>query len=194
MRPTYVGFEAKQKSGFTQMPPPGAYLAKIIGVKTEPSYDQSREVIVLALEITDGEYAGQYTKVYDEQKASFGDGVKYRGTFRLTPFKEGDEAWVRSRFEGNLWAIQESNPGYAWDWDETRLRGLKVGINVRKCIYTGRDGTEKETTEIGQLERICDVQDGKCRTLKERVQKKASSAVMDQPKLTDVSQEVEVPF
>ena len=117
----------------------------------------------------------------------------YRGTLRLTPFLESDEPWVKTRFEGNLWCVQQSNPDYEWDWDEKKLKGKRVGINVRKCIYTGKDGSQKETTEIAQLETIEDVQNGKCRKLKERVQKKSgSSAASSEP--TDVTDSVEVPF
>ena len=193
MKPTYSGFEAKKASNYAQLPPPGAYIAEIQGVKTEDSYDHSREVIVLMLEITEGEYKGQYHKVYEEQKKSFGDSVMYRGTLRLTPFLESDEPWVKTRFEGNLWCVQQSNPDYEWDWDEKKLKGKKVGINVRKCIYTGKDGSQKETTEIAQLETIEDVKNGKCRKLKERVQKKSGgSSASSEP--TDVTDSVEVPF
>ena len=190
MKPTYNGFEAKKNVGFAQLPPVGAYVAEIQGVKTEDSYDHSRENIVCMVEITEGEFAGQYHKVFEEQKNSFGGEVKYKGVLRLSPPIEGDESWVKSRFEGNLWCVEQSNPGYHWDWDETKLKGKKIGINVRKCIYTGNDGKEKETTEIAQFETISDVKEGNCRKLKDRVQKKKN----DSQNYTDVTTEVEVPF
>ena len=192
MKPTYSGFEAKKRSNFAQLPPPGVYLAEIQGVKLEESYDHSRENIVLMIEITDGEFKGQYHKVFEEQKNSFGDKVKYRGTFRIVPFLENDEPWVKSKFEGNLWALYESNPGFEWDWDERKLKGLKIGINVRKCFYEGNDGTEKETTEIGQLESIVEVKAGKVKPMKERKQKKNGSS--SEGEATDVTGQVEVPF
>ena len=196
MKPTYSGFEAKKTGNFAQLPPPGAYVAEIRGVKTEESYDKSREQIVLMLEITEGEYAGRYMQVFEEQKNSFGGNVKYRGTLRLTPYMEGDSTWVKSRFEGNLWCIEQSNPGYQWDWDENKLNGKKVGINVRKNIYTGKDGNDRETTEIAQLETVDDVRNGKCRMLKDRISKKVSdtySADGENVPL-NVSGSVEVPF
>jgi len=192
MKATYSGFEAKKASNFAQLPPPGAYVAEIQGVKLEDSYDKTREVIVLMLEITEGDYKGQYHKVYEEQKNAFGDKVKYRGTMQLVPFLESDEPWVKTRFEGNIWCIMQSNDGYEWDWDEKKLKGKKVGINIRKSIYTGKDGEQKETTEIAQLETIEDVKNGKCRKLKERVQKKSGGSSSSEP--TDVTDSVEVPF
>jgi len=192
MRPTYSGFEAKKSSGFAKLPPEGCYIAEVQGVKTDMSYDKSHEVIVLMLEITEGEYAGQYHKVFEEQRNSFGDSVKYRGTFRLTPPIPGDEEWVRAKFEGMLWCIQESNPGYAWDWDEQKLNGKKVGINIRKSFYTGQDGSEKETTEIGQLETIEDVKNGKAKPMKERRQKNSGGGSDEMPGFSKVK--VDVPF
>ena len=190
MKPTYDGFEAR-RSNFIQLPPPGAYVAEIQAVRTEQSYNKDRDEIVLMIEITEGEFAGQYHKVFEEQKERFGDSVEYRGTFKLRPYLPSDDAWVKSSFEGNIWAIQESNPGYAWDWDESKLKGKKVGISIRKTLYTGNDGSDKETTEIGRLESIDDVKAGKCKLMKERDGRKKGGT---SSKPTDVTDEVEVPF
>lgn len=192
MKPTYSGFEAKKTSGFATLPPAGAYVAEIQGVKTEESYDKTRDVIVLMLEITEGEYANQYHKVFDQQKEAFGDRVKYRGTLRLTPYMQGDEDWVKHRFEGNLWCVEQSNAGYRWDWDETRLKGKKVGINVRNNLYTGQDGSDKQTTEIAQLETVDDVRSGRCRAMKDRDSRRKT--VSAPAGYTNASNDVDVPF
>ena len=194
MKPTYNGFEAKRTSNFSTLPPAGAYVAEIQGVKTEPSYDRTRDVIVLMLEITEGEYAGQYHKVYEDQRESFGDSVKYKGTLRLTPYIPGDASWIKSRFEENLWCIEQSNAGYQWDWDEAKLKGKKVGINVRNRVYYGNDGKKRETTEIAQLETVADVKDGKCRILKDRVQEAPAGSNASADNYSDVSNTVDVPF
>lgn len=190
MKPTYEGFAAKRSSGFAQVPPVGHYVGEIQGVKTEDSFDHSRENIVLMLEITEGQYAGQYHKVYEEQKESFGDSVMYKGSLRLTPPIDGDEPWVREKFEDQICCIQESNADYHWDWDEKKLKGLKVGFSVRTLKYTGQDGSQKETTEIARLQSIDDVRAGKLKILKERVKKPTNTA----KKATDVTGQVEVPF
>lgn len=191
MNQTYAGFEAKRSGNFAKLPPAGAYVAEIQGVKTEPSYDKSRENVVLMVEIIEGEYAGQYHKVYEDQREFFGDNVKYKGTLRLVPFVEGDEGWIRSRFEGNLYCVEQSNPGYHWDWDENKLKGKKVGINVRNNVYTGKDGVERTTTEIAQFETVDDVRNGKCYLFKDRVSKRN---VSQQESFSDVTSTVDVPF
>lgn len=197
MKPTYNGFEAKKNNNFAQLPPPGAYVAEIQGVKTEMGYDNVHEQIVVMVEITEGEYKGQYHKVFEDNKNSFGDSVKYKGTMRLIPPIPGDEEWRKSRFEGNLWCVEQSNDGYHWDWDETKLKGKKVGINVRKCSYKGRDGEMKDTTEIAQFETVADVRDGKCKLLKKRKPKNSDNdngENSEDGKYSDVTKEIEVPF
>lgn len=194
MKPSYGNFEPRNNRSGIGLPPVGQYVAEIQGVRLETNPVSGRDMIVLMLEITEGEYANRYHEVFQSQRERFGDSVKYRGTFRLTAPKEEDESWMRQRFESNLWCVEQSNPGYHWDWDETKLKGKKVGINVRENVYTGNDGTEKTTTEIGQLEPIDDVRNGKCRDMKPRKQNNTASATSTGGYTEVDPGKVEVPF
>ena len=196
MKPTYSGYEGKNTRGGVYLPPVGQYIAEIQGVHMDKSYDKTHDEIVLMIEITEGEFAGQYHKVFENQKERFGGDVKYKGVFKLRPPIDEDEPWVKNKFEANLWCVQESNQGYVWDWDENKLKGKKIGINVRENNYTGNDGKPKTTTEIGQLETIEDVRDGKCKDMKPRgAQQKANNTSSETENIgTDVTNEVEVPF
>ena len=199
MKPTYAGFEAKKSRGGVFLPPVGQYVAEIQGVRLDKSYSGDRDVVVCMIEITEGDYKGQYHKVFEDQKERFGENVKYRGTFTLVPYLESDDPWVKQKFETNLFCVQESNPSYKWDWDEKKLKGKKVGINVRENTYVGRDGNEHTTTEIGQFEIIQDVLDGKCKDMKPRGKKKTEEQSSDGNFKgiefgDDVSGTVEVPF
>ena len=167
MKAKYSGYEGKRSSGYIELPPAGAYVGEILNVKVEPSYDKTHDQIVLMLDITEGEYKGRYMEVYNDQKERFPD-CKYKGILRITVPEENDPAdlaWMKSRFEGNMWAIEQSNTGYAFDWDEKKLKGKKVGFSVRKRLYTfnGKDG---ETTEIVQLESIPEIREGKVKPVK----------------------------
>lgn len=201
MKATYGDFEAK-KSSNNFLPPVGQYVAEIQGVRLDKNYSGDRDVIVCMVEITEGEYKGQYHKVFEDQKERFGDSVKYKGTFTLTPYVDGDPLWMKNRFEQNLWCVQESNPGYKWDWDEKKLKGKKIGINVREHQYKGNDGTKKVTTEVGQFETIDDVRNGKCKNMNPRIAKAlkdeesngSSEGFQGVEYGTDVSGNVEVPF
>ena len=200
MKATYKGFEAKKSGGFIELPPVGAYVGEIQAARE--AEQNGRPVIELFMEITEGEYANRFHEVYEDQKERFGDSAKYKGIFRLVPYMDGDEDWRRSAFEGNLWAVEQSNgfdangePLYKWDWDEKKLKGKKVGISIRKRIYN-YNGKDRETTEIGRLESIKEVKAGSVKPMKDRDTRtnKSAEESTDGSEFTDVSKEVSVPW
>lgn len=195
----YGNVEIAGRGNFVGLPPVGAYEGEVKQVRfVEADGGKQRyDSLEFMLDITEGEYAGRYTEVYNDQKEKFGNAT-YKGIFRLRcPGKnDGDDAdWVARRFGNNIWCIQESNPGYKWDGDEQKLKGKKVGINVRKYMYTF-DGQDRESTEIGQLETIADVKAGKCKEMKQRDRRKKNEEAdsTDGSSFTDVSKAVEVPW
>ena len=194
MKPTYKDCEPKKTGGFIELPPVGAYVAEIQAVRVVEQND--RDVIELFMEITEGEYANRFHEVYEDQKERFGDSAKYKGIFKLTPPVDGDEDWRKRTFEGNLWCVQQSNSGYAWDWDEKKLKGKKVGISIRRRLYT-YNGKDRETTEIGRFETIDDVKAGMVKPMNDRdnrENKSESAESTDGNEFTDVSKEVSVPW
>lgn len=208
MKPSYSNFEAKKASNFIELPPVGAYVAEILNVefidhndKEKNPYNDPHDKIELYLDITEGEYKGRFMEVWKNQKERFGDDAKYKGIFRLTSPIEGDEDWRKRAFESNLWCVQESNSGYAWDWDESKLKGKKVGINLRKRLYDYRNNAGEvvtgETVEIGKFETVDDVKKGKCRLMRDNDRRQIKSETADSTdgsNFTDVSKAVDVPW
>lgn len=196
MKPSYQGFEAKKTSNFVELPSVGAYVAEIKAVRLleKGEGNVQRDTIELLLDIVEGDCKGRYTEVYNDQKERYGDSAQYKGRFRLVPPIDGDEDWKKRTFEGNLWCVEQSNPGYKWDWDEKKLAGKKVGISVRKRLYTYND-KDRETTEIGKFETVDDVRNGKCKPMKDRDNRTVgSSNNTDGSGFTEVSAEVQVPW
>lgn len=177
MKPTYQGFEAKENStNFLELPPAGVYIGQIMAVRVVDAdgVKTFRDWLEVMLEITEGDYKGRFTAVYNDQKERFGaENTRYRGTFRIAipSGKEDEEEWVRRSFEGNLWCVEQSNPGYHWDWDENKLTGKKIGINLRTRLYTYND-KDKETIEVARFETLDDVKTGKAKPAKVRDQRK----------------------
>lgn len=195
MKAKYAGYEAKRASNYVQLPPEGVYIGKILEVRVEPSFDKTHDQIVLLLDITEGEYANRYMEQYNDAAERF-DNAKNKGVLRITVPEEDDPAnlaWIKSTFEGNLWAIEQSNPPYQWDWDEKKLKGKKIGINVRKRFYT-YNGKDRETTEIAQLESITEVKEGKVKPKKPRDSRTNNTEETGTDSFTDVTSSVEVPF
>ena len=194
MKPTYDGFEARKSSGgFTELPPAGAYVAEIQASRFVAGENGQRDRIECFMEITEGEYANRFHEVYEEQKEKFGDSASYKGIFRLIPPTKDDEDWRRRVFEGNLWCVQESNTGYRWDWDEKKLKGKKVGISLRRRLYT-YNGKDRETVEIAKFETVDDVRNNKVRPVKDRDQRD-TNAVPETPSAGfSEANDVEVPW
>jgi len=196
MKAAYKGFEAKKSGGFIDLPPVGAYEAEIQAVRFVEGENGNRDRIECFMEITEGEYRNRFHEVYEDSKEKFGDTVKYKGIFRITvPKDENDEDWVKRAFEGNLWCVQESNSGYKWDWHEEKLKGKKVGINIRKRLYT-YNGKNRETVEIARFETIDDVKNGKVKPMRDRDQRENKDEVAeestDMSGFTDVSKDSEI--
>ena len=186
MKQTYSTFSAK-KPTFLTVPPAGAYEAVIKDVLLrEPDGDkQKRTVIELMIEIIAGEYANRYDELYRDQLERFGGNVSYKGIFRLTPPSDDDEDWRKRAFEGNLWCVEQSNPGYSWDWDEKKLKGKKIGISVRDYFYTSND-KDRHTTEIARLETIDDVKSGKVKPMNPRDKRSQGNLVPESGGFTAV--------
>ena len=136
------GFTAEAKSHKPAMLPPGAYVAQIKAAKVvgvEP--DQS---LIIRVDIYEGEWAGYYAKRYqrDTENSTGKYKVNYKGDYRLRiPNKENKKAMYPesdlATFKDAIWRIQESNPGYHWDWNEDGLKGLFIGINIQLDSYNG---------------------------------------------------------
>lgn len=181
MKPGYKNFEARERTSFLTVPPAGAYVARIENVNVQdPTDTNPRTVIELIVDITEGEYTHRYKDLFDDQKSRFGN-ANYRGTFRLTVPTDDDadeDNWIKRKFETSMWCIEQSNPNFEWDWDEKKLRKLSVGISVRNKKYD-YNGKVKTTTEIGRLEVVQDVRDGKVKPMQDRDQTKKDNQTND---------------
>ena len=156
-----------------------------------------------------------YVGVGDDYKINFASGShiisfyctgwdgKSETKIYLIPYTDDDEDWRKRSFQANLWCVQESNPGYKWDWDEKKLKGKKVGINLRKRLYTytNAQGEKKdgETVEIAKFETVDDVRNGKCKPMRDRDQREKRDEntveiAVDGDTFTDVSGRINVPW
>lgn len=154
----YKDFKPAYNAGERLTLPAGLYEGCIIGAKVDDT--GKGPVLLIQVEITTGEFMGFYRKQYESQKNGQYS-AKYKGVYRITlPDGQDPERdqWRQQTLETFAWVLEDGNPGYRWDFDETKLKGLKVGLNVRErdYYYQGKSGT---TTEIGRLESIAKMND-----------------------------------
>ena len=160
-------------------PAAGVYVGKVIGARVEDT-PWGGQRLIMALDITEGDYAGRYQEIFDWEKKNSNFQPKWKGTFRQNiPTGDGSEkdGWTQRSLEGIVWALEQSNPGYHWDWDENKLKGLRVGINVRNKEWEYNDMTGW-TTEIARLESIDEIRAGNVKVAKDKPLKNSNQGTV----------------
>lgn len=112
----------------------GGHTCKIL--KAEATTTKSgRQAVRLYFDIVDGNQAGYFRKMFDNddrQDKKWPMGGQY---LQLTEGKS------LPYFKGMLTSIEKSNSGYKWDWDEKKLAGKLFGGLFGREQYEKRDGT-----------------------------------------------------
>ena len=186
----YDDVKAEKVSSGREMLPAGGYVCQILSARVESG--EWGDTLVIAHDVCEGEFSGIFKRDYDNNTR---EDKKWRGTYRLRlPKDDGTESdgWKKRTLGNFIWAVEQSNSGYAWNWDEKTLKGKKIGL-----IYRNKEWAMGErsgwTTEAGGTESIDNIRDGKFRLLKDKPLKDKPVAV---PVFTDVTDDDEgdLPF
>ena len=145
--------------------PAGGYVCEILSAKVEEKDWGS--ILIIAHDVAEGDYKGIFKRDYDNNDR---EDKKWRGTFRLRlPKDDGTEqdGWKKRSLGNFIWAVEQSNPDYAWNWDEKTLKGKKIGLLYRnkEWEYNGRSGW---TTEAISADSVDDIREGKFKIPKDK--------------------------
>lgn len=159
---------------FTDRPklPVGAYVCRVKqAVVQDTNYGPQ---LCLLFDIEDGEYTGFYA---DDFAANQRQDKKWKGVLRQwLPKDDGSEKdeWTKSSFKALTAAIEDSNRGYTWDWEEKSLAGKLIGIIFRneEWEYEGKTGW---TVRPFKATSVDAVQDGNFTVPKDKPLKNKSS-------------------
>lgn len=165
MKP-YQGAESKKSAGAREMLPADNYVAKIMNA-VEKATQGGKLYIEISFDIAEGEYKDFFRTDYQAQDIAFAE-RKWRGNFRLwEPTGDGSErdGWTKRTFNNLIGCVEESNPGYHWDWNEQGLKGKLIGVQFRdkEWAWEGKTGW---MTECGGLCSVADVRSGKAKLLR----------------------------
>lgn len=168
MKP-FNGFEAKKSAAGRAHLPAGGYVVKILNAEeVENAWGRS---LVLSFDVAEGEHAGFFQADYQDNP---NEDRKWRGNYRLRiPKDDGskEDGWAKRTFGNVMWAIEDSNPGYHWDWDETKLAGKKIGVLFRNKEWemeTEQGRRTGWTTECCAVISAGDARDGKYKMPKDK--------------------------
>ena len=161
----FNGLEIKKSVSTNEPLPAGGYVAKILNAKVD-EYSWG-EVLVISFDIAEGEYKDFFRKQYNENTR---EDKKWKGNFRLTVPQEGNQYFEgQKRTFGNaIWAVEESNPGYKWDWIEAALKGKMVGVLFRNFEWAMDDGRSGWSTECCTFVSVEDIRNGNFKQPKDK--------------------------
>lgn len=183
----YSDFKAERSGGGREILPAGGYVCQIMSAKVESS--EWGDTLIIAHDVCEGEFSGLFKRDYD---GNTNENRKWRGTFRLRlPKDDGSEqdGFKKRSFNNFIWAIEQSNPGYAWAWDEKTLKGKKVGLLYRNKEWEMGD-RRGWTTEAAGSDSIDNIRNGKFKMLKDKALPVKESA----PVFTEDVDDGELPF
>lgn len=149
--------EAQAYTGDFEQLKLGGHICKIIGVKIEYTPTTNAEVLILALDIAEGEQAGYYQRQFDEAKKRDAQ-AKWKCTYRQ--FTQGNST---PYFKGMIENIEKSNQGYNFastGFDEKTLIGKLIGGVFGREQYEAQDGKLKFATKCMQLRTIEAIKNG----------------------------------
>lgn len=160
--------------GDYQMLPKGGYVVKILVVSVGSTRD-GRDYLKLSCDVIEGEYANFYTQQYRENK---NEDKKWGCNFLVNiPTDDGSEqdGWTKRSFRTFIDAVEESNNGYHWDWNETKLKGLIFGgiFNMRE--YEKTDGSIGQATNFARCTSAEKIRTGKFQIPADKLLKKQES-------------------
>ena len=129
----YKGYSRTNVYSDKAVLPPGGYVVGILGA--EEKEESWGRVLEIRYDVCEGEHKNYYTEQYKNNQA---EDKKYKGVYRLgIPKDDGSERdeWSVRKFNTAMLAIEDSNAGYQWDWDEKKLVGKVVGAVFQSREY-----------------------------------------------------------
>lgn len=124
-------FDKVQASGEYEKLPAGGYVLRIQSVEDDPK----KEYLRIVYDIAEGPEANRYQNETAEND--------YRHSF-IRSYKEK----ALGMFKAFTNALEESNPGYKWDWKEGALGGKLLGVVLGYEEYEANDGNVKERIRV----------------------------------------------
>ena len=146
--------DAKGMDDFRGLPI-GAYECVIKDARINHNEQNGKDTFKVSVDIASGEYKDYFQKMYENDtridKRWNNNAVRYLAY-------EGDNV---AYFKGFITVVENSNVGYTWDWDETKLKGKKVCGVFQYEEYEKQDGTKGVKVRLSKfrsLEKMKDIE------------------------------------
>ena len=125
--------------------PIGAYECVIKDARVNENPETGKRTFKVSVDIAKGEYQDYFLKRYtnntNADKKWDNNAVRYLGF-------EGDSV---AFFKGFITSVENSNPGYKWNWDETTLKGKKICGVFQYEEYEKQDGSRAVKVRLNKF-------------------------------------------
>lgn len=188
---SYNGYKPERTTARETLPA-GGYVAKIMDA-TVISYDWG-DVLKVDFDIAEGEYKGFFATDY---RNNTNDDKKWRGTYRINIPNESNQYFdsQRKSFNNFIACLEETNSGFHFDWDESKLKGKGIGVLFRnkEWEYNGSTGW---TTECCAVTTAKDIREGNFKMPKDKPlkAKTASTGTYSASAFAPVEDDSDLPF
>ena len=138
--------KVKSTSDFERLPA-GGYICTIIHVDDVPA----KQYLKLEYDIAEGEHKNHWTQISEQFGWWGGDFIRsYKDT-------------AIGMFKGFIDAVEASNPGYKWNWNEESLEGKAVGLVLGEEEYIKNDGSVGTRLKVRNVKTTQQISDGRFR-------------------------------
>ena len=132
----YDQVDAKTTSAGLGIPAPEAGGHGCVILKADIEKNEYGEKLVLYFDINEGSESDRYYRKLFDYKKGYDPQTKWPGVFRQPIYTK--DGTTSPYFKGLITAIEESNPGYTFNFDERLLANKKVGLVFRDEEYIGK--------------------------------------------------------
>lgn len=165
---------------------PGGYVCKILKATVEEKdYGQ---LMRIAFDIAEGEHKDFYRRKFNKAKEGNSE-AKWQGMYYQT-IKESDLKY----FKGFMTAIENSNSGYKWDWDEVKLTGKLFGGVFGQEEYENSNGEVKLSTKCRFTRSVEQIKKGVDAPEIKKLASGSSSTTKSMFALADIDNDDGIPF
>jgi len=153
--------------------PKGAYKVKILGASVE---ENSRgKYIKIGCDIAEGEFKDFFANQYKNDQR---EDKKWQCNYLLNiPKDDGSQqdGWTKRKFKTFTEALEESNEGYHFDWDEQKFKGKLFGGLFNEQEYKKNDGTVGKSVKIGKVISLRALKEGKYKMPEDKLLKTSNN-------------------
>ena len=162
----------EKTQGYQDRPqlPTGGYVMKIMGAEVKEN--SVGQYVQVSMDVAEGQYKDFFAADYRAQQPQDSrEKIWHCAYFLNVPLDDGSEkdGWTKRKFKTFTEALEASNDGYHFDWDEKKFKGLIIGglFNMRE--YKTRDGNVGRSPNLAQVTSVEKIRTGKFKIPKDQL-------------------------